>query len=315
MNSQTQPGTTAKKSFWGFTKPPRASMGTVARRPCFSHSPGATTKNDTLMGSIPPRGPTASEVSRPLFATPVGILFLSAMLGLSLVLPEAHATGFKIRVTEFTDDTLAVVETPAQVVTDNGVGDFSGLSGLIGSFFTTTNFQVVGMFGTSQPLGQNSPYLNRLDLSNVNVSSPGEGGTLLVEITDTGFSNAPMAALGGSFTTSIGGTLGTNSNTIQVESYWDANNAPFGMGELLSSLGTFTGPGAFSEDDVVYTAPSLDFYGPFSLTQRLTISMAADDIISYDSELIAAVPEPSTMLLLGSGLVGLIGYRRKMAHA
>ena len=226
------------------------------------------------------------------------------VVGLGVVIPQAQA-DFMIRVTDIT------AGTPSDVVTDNMLGDINGSLGLINSTFNTTNFQIVTTIGTSKPLGGNSDYLARMDLLNVNVTSSTGGGALLIEITDTDFSlHSPTGF--GSFAGSIGGTLGLSANnTLNVDYYYDPNNAEFGIGGTVLNSALFSGPGGFNHDLGPISVNGVS--GQFSLTQAVMITMNANDIISYDSDLMVQTPEPTSFLLFGSGLLGL-GYLARRKH-
>ena len=226
------------------------------------------------------------------------------VVGLGVVIPQAQA-DFMIRVTDIT------AGTPSDVVTDNMLGDINGSLGLINSTFNTTNFQIVTTIGTSKPLGGNSDYLARMDLLNVNVTSSTGGGALLIEITDTDFSlHSPTGF--GSFAGSIGGTLGLSANnTLNVDYYYDPNNAEFGIGGTVLNSALFSGPGGFNHDLGPIAVNGVS--GQFSLTQAVMITMNANDIISYDSDLMVQTPEPTSFLLFGSGLLGL-GYLGRRKH-
>jgi hypothetical protein len=54
----------------------------------------------------------------------------------------------------------------------------------------------------------------------------------------------------------------------------------------------------------------LDLAGTFDFTTLFNTAQAGDVVVAFGSPT-AVVPEPATLLLIGSGLVGLVGFRRK----
>jgi hypothetical protein len=123
-----------------------------------------------------------------------------------------------------------------------------------------------------------------------------------------------------SFAASISGTIGPQT-FIDWSVYYDPANEPFGEARLLAS-GAFTNPTSlvtlgFFAPPVAASGP---IEGPFSLTEVLSIGGPSGEQVSFNSLIVANVPEASTwaMTLLGFAGCGLVfrqARRRQVARA
>jgi hypothetical protein len=138
-----------------------------------------------------------------------------------------------------------------------------------------------------------------LDLSTSNASSSGNPGTLTILLSKIDLSGT------GAFGVSIGGVQ--NNASIQHDVYFGANSF-FSFGTLISS-NTYT-DSVFDNSFVTGFAPT----GLYSLTQSLKITPTGSnpDVSGVDAY-VEAVPEPSTIALMGSGLIGLaaLAWKRR----
>ena len=194
-------------------------------------------------------------------------------------------------------------------VTDNGVGDSNSLVGFINYSPIVSpfaNFAAAVSLGTTKPLigSADAPHL---DLASVNVNSYGASADMLtIKFTDTDFTDLAPVATG--FMSEIGGVT---NGTVTYATYFDNSNAAFGTATLLSNLGSFSG-GAFSSSAYASLASlSPAPAGPYSLTLVTTVAHSAGmgKITSYNASV--SVPEPGTLLLLGSGMLGFAFLKRR----
>jgi hypothetical protein len=121
-----------------------------------------------------------------------------------------------------------------------------------------------------------------------------------------------------SFAAAISGTLGPGTS-LDWSVYYDPANAPFGDAKLLASDDLKNPSGLVSVGFFVpLQTASGPIEGPFSLTEMLSIGGPPGGQVSFDSSIVAKVPEASTwaMMLIGFAGCGLLfreAKRRQVA--
>lgn len=164
----------------------------------------------------------------------------------------------------------------------------------------------VGNFNFNYTNGFSNPILGNannamMDLLSLNVSASG-GGTLTITLTDDNFTMPSLLQIPNNSIASmnIGGTLIPGDlNSISYSAF--LNNS------LIGNLGAFT-----TSDFSGSTSGLITATNPFLLTQVVTITSGGNLTTSFDASVnVAPVPEPGTILLLGSGLLGIFSFGRR----
>ena len=164
---------------------------------------------------------------------------------------------------------------------------------------TTGTISFVGVTVNSVPVvgSINAPELQ----VNGSVTLGGVFNPLNVDSTECNLGGSSGEA---SFAASISGTLEPQTS-LDWSVYYDPTNEPLGEATLLFSKGlsnpSSLTPIGFFVPPVTISGP---IEGPFSLTEVLTISGPSGGGVTFDSSVIARVPEASTWTMMLMGFVG-----------
>lgn len=208
--------------------------------------------------------------------------------GLLLGITPAHATFM-----------LSLESGGMTEAVQDGVGN--PLDGVVTFNGSLATWAVNVTTGVSKPL-VGTEETAKMDLNSIDVS--GSAGTLQISLVDTDYNALSTSG----FDYGLFNVGGTTDGSVAFEVYIDDANDlnPFDGIEVYS--GSF-GTGAFSDSVAPYTARLGSITDAFSMGIRATITHTnGGQVTSFDGD-VKAVPEPTTLALVGIGLAG-IGFAR-----
>jgi hypothetical protein len=247
------------------------------------------------------------------------VLVLSLALGSEAALA---APIINVQISE-TGCTLACTTV---TLTDNGSGYLTAASFTVGDY-KLSNFIVGGLSQSGDWDGSSGTTL--LESSGLITRNSAAGaGALTIAITETGLVAQNAPAINGDL--SISETMAKTS-TLSAAGYLDAVDAAFGTGtnKVLALIGSgspgvttsYPGGGVIGFHNGASSAKSaaadsggvpfvMSPAGDFSITESITINLSSNNTVTniegqFSSETPIYAPEPATLLVLGSGLLGL----------
>jgi hypothetical protein len=192
-------------------------------------------------------------------------------------------------------------------ITDDGLNDYNPATGAI-SFqnFSFGNWLFTADVALSKPFygTAGSP---KMDLLNLSMSNP-QGGTLYIAAVDTDFSGPLSGGNAGPFKLAAGGTTLGNIEFYAFGSGTNFIDISNPLASVFAHLGPFSTPAFSGVTTGSFNAKDLFALG---IGAKIVHRGGETQATSFDAHL-TPVPVPAAFWLLGSGILGLVGFRRKM---
>jgi len=190
---------------------------------------------------------------------------------------------------------------PVSTCVDGAGCDTALLGGAVAYNVSGADFNLggIGAGSPAMPVGS-------MDLSyNLTDTSASPGGTYTLLLTENNVTG-PLAPL--TFIAQDNGNQTSNVSTTFIV-YVDPSNALFGTGVTLCSAP----PATPIVVDVSCGGAFTNGNNPYSLTEKIVLTTPPGFANASGDALLAPVPEPSTLSMLGFGLLSFVGiFRRKL---